>query len=175
MIPEIGVLISRRDDTGNWSVDFSEIFDIVVGSTAWVETSDSDGDNTHINWEMLAVYVTIDIHPGSDKNPINVKEKGVVPVAILGSESFDVRSIDVTTLAFGGTKLVPPAHNLNDPSVYEDHLKDVNSDGFMDLVSHYSVQEAGIVCGDISAMLIGMTTSGENFQGVDRITTVGCK
>jgi hypothetical protein len=121
-------------------------------------------------------FVMIDISPGSDTNLINPNKQGVVPVAILGSESFDVSTIDVTSVLFGGNKnLIPPAHDLTDPTIYEGHLQDVNSDGFMDLVSHYSVPDAGIVCGDISAMLVGMTTSGESFQGFDTITTVGCK
>ena len=51
---------TEADGTGNWSVDFSGTFDIVVGTTAWVETSDSDGDNTHINWTVEET-LTIDV------------------------------------------------------------------------------------------------------------------
>jgi len=42
--------------------------------------------------------VDIDIKPGSDLNCINIKKKGFTPVAILGSNDFDVTTIDQTTL-----------------------------------------------------------------------------
>ncbi len=61
------------------------------------------------------VAVDIDIKPGSDPNSINLKSKGVIPVAILGSAIFDVTYVDVTTLVFAGAS---PAHDLNDPLVY---------------------------------------------------------
>jgi len=38
--------------------------------------------------------VTIDIMPGSDKNPVNPTSRGVIPVAILTTEDFDAASVD---------------------------------------------------------------------------------
>jgi hypothetical protein len=40
------------------------------------------------------IPVHVDINPGSCENPLNVKSKGVLPVAILGAEDFDVTTID---------------------------------------------------------------------------------
>jgi hypothetical protein len=40
----------------------------------------------------------IDIRPWSCRNPLNMRSRGVLPVAILGSEDFDVRAIDVSTV-----------------------------------------------------------------------------
>ena len=37
--------------------------------------------------------VSIDIKPGSCQSPLNVRSRGVLPVAILGTEGFDVESI----------------------------------------------------------------------------------
>ena len=46
--------------------------------------------------------VAIDIHPGSCPNPFNYGKKGVVPAAIIGTEDFDVTSIDVDSIRLNG-------------------------------------------------------------------------
>ncbi|MCH8921271.1 MAG: hypothetical protein IIA23_11300 [Chloroflexi bacterium] len=116
--------------------------------------------------------IEIDIKPGSDRNPVKLKSKGVIPVAILGSDAFDVTTVDVTTLTFGPDGATP-AHDLTDPVVYADHLKDVNGDGFTDLVSHYRTQDTGIATGDTEACLTGETTGDVAIWGCDDIRTVG--
>ncbi len=119
-----------------------------------------------------AQEIGIDIKPGSDRNSINPNSKGVIPVAILGNAAFDVTTVDVTTLTFG-VDGATPAHDLTDPAVFADHLQDVNSDGFMDLVSHYRTQDTGIAKGDTEACLAGVTTGGVAIFGCDVIKTVG--
>ncbi|MCK4820243.1 hypothetical protein KA005_31050 [bacterium] len=46
--------------------------------------------------------VEIDIKPGSYPNCMNINGHGVIPVAVLGNEDFDVTTIDVSTLSFAG-------------------------------------------------------------------------
>ena len=118
------------------------------------------------------VEIAIDIKPGSDPNSINLKSKGLIPVAILGSADFDVTDVDVTSLAFGPDG-ASTAHDLNDPLVYADHLQDVNFDGYMDLVCHFRTQETGIDAGDISATLTGATIGLLPFTGTDSVNIVG--
>lgn len=113
----------------------------------------------------------IDIMPGSDKNPINLKKKGVIPVEILGSDLIDVTLVDVSTLRFG-PDAAAPSHDLEDPAVYALHLVDTNTDGFMDLVSHYDMQETGIASDNETACLKGQI-AGTMFTACDSITTKG--
>jgi hypothetical protein len=47
--------------------------------------------------------VPVDVKPGSCPNPLNVCDRGVLPVAILGTESLDVRTIDPATVRLQGS------------------------------------------------------------------------
>jgi len=110
--------------------------------------------------------IVIDIRPGTEANPVNVKSRGKIPVAILGRATFDVSNVDVTSLRFGP---------LGGPAVSGQELSDSNEDGFLDLVLHFDIQESGIVCGMVSARLSGSLTSGELIEGTDSIRIEGCE
>jgi len=115
--------------------------------------------------------VDLDIKPGSYPNSINLSSKGVVPVAILGSDTFDVTDVDVATLKFGPDDAIP-AHDLTDTLVYADHLQDVNNDGFTDLVCHFKTQELGLDEYNTEATLTGETYGGNPVEGTDTVNIV---
>jgi hypothetical protein len=117
------------------------------------------------------VGVQIDIKPGSDSNPIHPSGRGNLPVAILGSETFDAMDVNVTTLALG-PDAAAPSHDLTKPGLFADHLRDVNDDGFTDLVSHYRTQETGISPDDAEACITGDLLDGTPFEGCDTISVV---
>jgi hypothetical protein len=86
---------------------------------------------------------TLDIHPTSCPNPVNVKSKGVTPAAILGTEGFDVSEIDVSTLLLEG--VAPIRHDYQDVATpFEGELCDCTEegpDGVMDLTLKFKTQE----------------------------------
>jgi hypothetical protein len=112
--------------------------------------------------EVEPIPVEIDIKPGSYPNSINTKSKGVIPVALLGGEDLDVATVNTSTLEFGPWG-ASPVHVA---------MEDVNSDGFMDLISHYLTQETGIAPGDTEACLTGKFMDDKTFQGCDSVRTV---
>jgi len=116
----------------------------------------------------------IEIKPSSRHNLINPFSRAAIPVAILGSDRFDVADVDATTLAFG-PDAAPPAFDPTNPQVLLLDRRDVDRDGEMDLVSHYRTPETGIALGDTEACLVGETLDGTPFHGCDVITTLpGC-
>ena len=110
--------------------------------------------------------VRMDIKPSSLPNSINVKSKGVIPVAIISTTDFDASSVAASSLAFGPGGA---------PAVHGGHLEDVSGDGLLDLMLHFGNQETGIDCGDTSAVLTGRTFDGQRITGEDSVRTVPCK
>jgi len=111
-----------------------------------------------------SISVDIDIKPGSFPNSINLKSKGVIPVAILTTDAFDALSVDAATVAFGPDG-ASPAHE-------DVHIEDVDYDGDLDMVLHFKTQETGIAAGDTEATLTGQTLDGVPIVGSDSVRTV---
>ena len=110
--------------------------------------------------------VDIDIKPDSDKNSINPRKKGAIPVAILGSVDFDAAQVEISSLEFGPDGAKP---------IHTGHIADVNYDSFADLVIHFKAPHTGLACGDRDATISGHLFSGDSFIGSDKLRTVGCK
>ncbi|MGH9991733.1 MAG: hypothetical protein ACREBU_01350 [Nitrososphaera sp.] len=112
--------------------------------------------------KIVIQLVGLDIKPGSFPNSINTNNNGKIPVALLGSATFDVSEVDTTTLEFGPGGASP----------VQTATSDVNGDGFLDLVSHYITQETGITPGLTEACLTGELTDGTLFKACDSVRTV---
>ena len=110
-------------------------------SGAWTETYEMDN--------MVYSYLdAIDIKPGSCPNPINTNSKGVLPVAVLGTEDFDVTDIDPTTIQLfregfdGVSPLRGDYEDVATPFVGElCNCHDLDGDGYIDLTLKFNTQE----------------------------------
>lgn len=117
------------------------------------------------------LQLKIDVKPGSDVNPINPRSKGVIPVAICGSEDFDVTTIDVSSIRFDATDTLGEGPDAS-PVHEGGHIKDVNGDCIDDLVVHFRTQETQIN-EDGEVTLVGQTNEGTPIRGTDEVTVVG--
>ena len=130
-----------------------------------------------------AINIAVDIKPGSDSNPLNVNSKGVLPVAILGTEDFDVMAVNASTvvLTWRGISLPPPVGGVPpDDGVppLRCAYEDVNRDGFMDIVLKYSMKAAGPLTitreasGPLDIMFKGELLDGTPIVGYDTVRVI---
>jgi hypothetical protein len=170
----VSVLLGNRDGSFQpasaygvgWAPQSVAAADLNGDGVVDIATANAGNDvSVLLNLRDPAMRVGIDIKPDSDSNSINPSLEGDLPVAIFGSDSFDVADVDVTTLAFGPGGA--PLDHRNGP-----HVKDLNRDGFKDLVAHFRIEEAGIAFGDREVCLTGKTLDGARFKGCDAVRTV---
>jgi hypothetical protein len=128
------------------------------------------------------VPVDIDIKPGSCPNPLNIKNKGLLPVAILGSADFDVTTIDPDSIRLEGVEPVR--------SSYEDVATPVSdsqdecacttqgADGYLDLTLKFDAQEIVDALGEaadrasLPLKLTGMDAQGRRIEGTDCVVVM---
>jgi hypothetical protein len=146
---------------------------------------------------MPAAEVNIDIKPGSCPNPFNAKSKGSVPVAIVGSENFDVTTVDPTTITLNGVPIVPEnvlmadvtepgGDNTDcftcfeepDPITLPDGtVVEYSGDGYLDMVVKFDTQALAAAIGSVPRdtcvvlTLNGLTNDGIAISGSDSVLT----
>ena len=126
------------------------------------------------NQAVAATEIMIDIKPGSDRNPLNLNGKGVVPVAVFGSVNFNVHEIDIGTVRFGinGDEAAP---------VHRGHI--VSPEGgtlpvFDFIVFHFRKGELGVPTNTPHKTILTLTLTGEladgtEFEGQDDVSIRG--
>lgn len=157
---------------------------IIVGATngftgqlAWVY----EGIAYHLNISTLSDInivitggevpkeISIDIKPGSYPNTINLGSNGVIPVAILSSDTFDATTVDPETVFLAGAGVAVRGKG----NKYLAGQEDVNGDGLTDLVVKLETEnlDPGAFQNG-TAILTGETSDGVEFTGSDSITIV---
>jgi len=117
------------------------------------------------------VIVEIDIKPGSDPNSVNFKSKGVLPVAILTTDTFDATTVNPDTLIF--TAAVDLSEDKVEPNCVRHGIEDVDGDGDLDLVCKFPQKTTWITCDTTQGVITGETFSGQFIRGFDSINPVG--
>jgi hypothetical protein len=112
-------------------------------------------------YEPAAVLVGVDVQPGSRRNVVRPRARRV-RVAILGSERFSVADVDRASLRFGAGQAPPDARFV---------VRDVNRDGFDDLISRHAAPAAGIEPWQSEACVHGRLLDGTRFDGCDAVQT----
>jgi branched-chain amino acid transport system substrate-binding protein len=123
--------------------------------------------------------VAIDIQPGQYPNSLNIDGHGVIPVAVLGDDSFDVTQIDAATLDFAGLEVRVKKNGSAQCSI-EDVSGDFTHpegapDGFLDLVCRFVDDPPAWMPDDGTATLTGRLLpayGGTAFSGSDEYQIV---
>ncbi len=133
---------------------------------AWLYSSGRSEYVMNTLWALLTlekiappppiVLVDFDIHPTSWPNPINTKSQGLTPTAILGSEDFDVTTVDPATLYLDLPEgMVYPVNwayedvTMPVDNGWECNDTEMGPDGFMDLTLKFNTQELVMALGEV--------------------------
>jgi hypothetical protein len=113
------------------------------------------------------VQTCVDIRPGAEPNFVNPKARGVLPVAVLSSKTFDATTLNPGTITLGGVPVKAAPNGRPMASI-----ADVNSDGLADVMLHFDLRAFSFARGEWSLELNGWTTTGVPVTGSD---TVVCR
>lgn len=125
-------------------------------------------------------HVDIDIKPGSCPNPLNSKSGGVLPVAIVGTEDFEVYDIDSESIALEG--IAPIRYEYEDVATPCDaELCDchvLGPDGVEDLTLKFDTQDMVAALGPVNEgdkvvlTLTGALLDGTPIEGQDCVVII---
>jgi hypothetical protein len=127
---------------------------------------------------IVEVAVAVDIKPEACPNPFNVNSKGLLPVAIPGSETVDVYDIDIDSIQLAGVSPIrgnyeDVATPLVDPDECECSTE--GPDGYIDLTLRFEDQAIADALGEVAdgdefiLYLTGYLNDGTAIEGSDCI------
>jgi hypothetical protein len=127
--------------------------------------------------------LTLVIKPGGCPNPLNPKSKGVLPMALLGSDEIDIYDIDVSSIEINGVSPLRSGHEDVGGPVDEPmegcECAEGDEDGVRDLTLKFSTQAIVATLGSVSRgdkielTLTGMMSDGSPFEASACVVIVG--
>lgn len=150
-----------------------EFYVINADGTGEVRLTFTGGTSDEFDWGPLSVKeVFIDIKPEGCPNPVNVKSKGVLPAAVLGTENFDVTAIDTASIRLEG--IAPIRSSVEDVSTPFVNPQDEcdciidGEDGFADLTLKFDTQAIVGALGEVTdGEVRKLTLTGKLFDGTE--------
>ena len=118
----------------------------------------------------------VDVKPESDGNPVNLRSRGVLPVAILSTVEFDAAELVAESLTLGdGVEDDTPVARKKKGAPHVG-FEDVNGDGLVDVVAHFRVQDL-VEHGDLTEtttelMVRGTDGGGQEWTGWDSVRVI---
>ena len=175
----------------NWDIGGVSVFSLPL---------DLDGDG--LVDDCPQVVTALDIYPGACRNPLNLRNRGVIPIAIVGMEGFDVSQIDVDSitlflsdqsdqryvLMLSDRRITTVINDVTSPSAANCGCAEPNqnrrrgvTDGIDDLVLHISSVDLITMLAidavhhprEITLTVNGKLQDGAFFKATDCITLVG--
>jgi len=159
----VGEMVTSADGTYAFGLTITGYYTVTetdpegyISTTPNEEIVEIVADSVMVNFGDRAVAdMPVDVKPGSDINPVNLRSKGVLPVAVLGSADLDVSQIDPGSLLLNG--VVPLRWNFDDICSSDGGDVDLQSegdevntpDGYTDLTLKFSTQEIAAALGDV--------------------------
>jgi hypothetical protein len=124
----------------------------------------------------------VDIKAGTCPNPVNVRSRGALSAAILGSEEFDVNAVDPASIKLAGVSAIRSglgdvASPVTDGN--ECDCSDEGPDGYADLTLKFGTQEILQAIGEVNhgdtlpLSLTGVLADGTLIEGMDCIVVRG--
>lgn len=160
--PGIAGYWNFNEGPGATALDYSgnENDGTFTGTPSWV--------NTGPDLASCVTEVAIDVKPHNKKNTINLGSSGVIPVAILSSDTFNALDVDPATVSLAGAsvRVVGKA----DRQLCSFEL--VNDDDLLDLLCKVETEEFLIEEGVSTLVLEAQTYGGEFISGEDMIRIV---
>jgi uncharacterized repeat protein (TIGR01451 family) len=180
-IVELEVQVDPGTTPGSLITNVAQINSDETGPTPTEAT-----EETPVSGGEIEVY--FDIKPGSCPNPLNPKNNGVLPVAILGTADFDIRDIDPATVRLTregmGATVAPLRWAFEDVATPFDgepcDCHELTVDGYEDMTLKFDSQEVlttlglGSLRGEtVPLMIVGSLFDGTDFSGEDCVRLKG--
>lgn len=143
--------------------------------TVTLSVTDKDAGTGARSMTLTVPYfaIGIDISPTQSPNPVSLSNRGLLPVAILSTATFDARQVDPSTVTLGNETGSDTQVARQNNGRWQSKIEDANGDGRPDMIVMVEVP-ALVRNGDLTAsstqlVLRGYANGCTNFRGVDAV------